>query len=156
MQEQKRTEAENCRRNEPENYHRTEMQKELIIKRLREKGCRITKQRLILLDIILSEECTCCKEIYYKAIKKDESIGTATVYRMVNTLEEIGAISRRSMYRIDCTGQGPEKKACTIELDDGTIIALSAHQWNQVVQSGLAACGYGSSRKVRRVAAVTN
>ena len=38
------------------NYRRTRMQKELIIEKLREKGCRITKQRLMLLDIILEEK----------------------------------------------------------------------------------------------------
>ena len=36
---------------------RTEMQKEIVISRLRERGCRITRQRMILLDIILGEEC---------------------------------------------------------------------------------------------------
>ena len=40
------------------NSHRTEMQKELVIQKLREKGCRITKQRQILLDVILQEEST--------------------------------------------------------------------------------------------------
>lgn len=64
------------------------MQKDLVIEKLREQGCRITKQRRMLLDIILEEECSCCKEIYYKAVKIDPSIGTATVYRMINTLEE--------------------------------------------------------------------
>lgn len=81
-----------------------ERRKEEILKKLREHGCRITKQRKILLDIILEEECSCCKEIYYKAVKKDKNIGTATVYRMINTLEEIGVISRRNMYRIDSPG----------------------------------------------------
>lgn len=47
---------------------RTEMQKEIVISRLRERGCRITRQRMILLDIILGEECSSCKEIYYKAV----------------------------------------------------------------------------------------
>lgn len=75
-------------------------QKQIIINRLKEDGCRITKQRLMLLDIILEDECSSCKEIYYRATKKDPSIGTATVYRMINTLEEIGAISRKNMYKI--------------------------------------------------------
>ena len=83
-----------------EGYQRTKMQKEIIIERLRERGCRITKQRLMLLDIILEDECSSCKEIYYRASKKDPSIGTATVYRMINTLEDIGAISRKNMYKI--------------------------------------------------------
>ena len=69
--------------------------KEAIVQKLKASGCRITKQRLMLLDIILEEDCSCCKEIYYKASRLDDRIGTATVYRMVNTLEEIGAISRK-------------------------------------------------------------
>ena len=88
------------KRQDDGSYHRTQMQKELVIQKLREKGCRITKQRLMLLDIILEEDCSCCKEIYYRAVKKDARIGTATVYRMVNTLEEIGAISRKNMYKV--------------------------------------------------------
>ena len=75
-------------------------QKQIIIERLKEDDCRITKQRLMLLDIILEDECSSCKEIYYRASKKDPSIGTATVYRMINTLEDIGAISRKNMYKI--------------------------------------------------------
>ena len=42
------------------------MQKEAIIQKLKERGCRITKQRLMLLDIIMEEDYSCCKEIYYK------------------------------------------------------------------------------------------
>ena len=79
------------------------MQKEAILNRLRQRGCRITKQRMLLLDIILEEECSSCKEIYYKASKIDSSIGSATVYRMINMLEEIGAINRRNMYKVSCT-----------------------------------------------------
>ncbi len=75
-------------------------QKEIIVQKLRERGCRITKQRLILLDIILEDEYSSCKEIYYRASKIDSKIGTATVYRMINTLEEIGAINRKNMYKI--------------------------------------------------------
>ena len=60
-----------------------------MLQRLKEKGCRITKQRKILIDIILQGECTSCKEIYYKAAEKDPSIGAATVYRMINLMEEI-------------------------------------------------------------------
>ena len=77
------------------------MRKEMIIQRLKECGCRITKQRLLLLDIILEEDCCCCKEIYYKASKKDQNIGPATGYRMMKTLEEIGAITRRSTFTVN-------------------------------------------------------
>ena len=35
-----------------ENYYRTQMQKDRIVERLKENGCRITKQRMVLMDII--------------------------------------------------------------------------------------------------------
>lgn len=75
--------------------------KKVIMEQLREKGCRITSQRKLLIDIILQDECSSCKEIYYKAAKKDPAIGLATVYRMVKTLEDAGFIQRKNMYRID-------------------------------------------------------
>ena len=104
------------------------MQKEpksIIISKLRERGCRITRQRRIILDIILDEDCSCCKEIYYKACKQDSSIGAATVYRMVNTLEEIGVINRKNMYKY--TGSDIDEElecvpCCRMELDDGTVL----------------------------------
>lgn len=70
-------------------------QKQEILTILKEKGYRITSQRKLLIDIIFDEDCSCCKEIYYKAHKRDQTMGIATVYRMLNTLEEIGAIDRR-------------------------------------------------------------
>ena len=86
-------------------YQRSSMQRSAIVDRLRREGCRITKQRKIILDIILQEECTCCKEIYFLASKKDPNIGMATVYRMINLLEEIGALKRKSAYRIFSQGE---------------------------------------------------
>ena len=134
-----------------ENYYRTQMQKDRIVDRLKENGCRITKQRMILLDVILSGNCTSCKEIYYKAVKADAKIGTATVYRMVNTLEEIGAITRNSMYQIACARECEIEDACTVELDDDTIYHLSAKKWNTVVREGLKACGYMDTQNIRAV-----
>ena len=117
------------------------MQKDLIIQKLREQGCRITKQRLMILDIILQEECSCCKEIYYKASKLDSRIGSATVYRMINTLEEIGAISRKNMYKVSCSMDCAADcgHACTIELEDGSKLQFSEQKMSQIIQSGLAA-----------------
>ncbi|MBO5452306.1 MAG: transcriptional repressor [Lachnospiraceae bacterium] len=124
------------------------MQKETVLQRLKENGCRITKQRKILLDIILQEECACSKEIYYKALEKDSSIGTATVYRMINLLEEIGAISRKNMYRISCGMNCEKKGGCIVELDDKSICRLSTDEWNKVISEGLRCCGYVDTQKV--------
>lgn len=126
------------------------MQKDMIIQKLKAKGCRITKQRQIILDIILEQECSCCKEIYYRASLQDKKIGFATVYRMVNTLEEIGAISRKNMYRImDDTLDGTYE----VKLDDDTLLELSAGNWRQIVETGLEQCGYMNGRTVRSIMA---
>ncbi|MCR5654702.1 MAG: transcriptional repressor [Lachnospiraceae bacterium] len=130
------------------NYQRTKMQRDIIIQRLKEKGCRVTKQRLMLLDIILEEECSCCKEIYYKASKIDGNIGTATVYRMINTLEEIGAISRKNMYKISCGKSCDVELACSIDFSDGSVAELNAKQWFDVIHAGLEQCGILHERNI--------
>ncbi len=134
-----------------ESYHITKMQREIVIQKLKEQGCRITKQRLMLLDIILEEECSCCKEIYYKASRMDKKIGLATVYRMIKTLEEIGAISRKNMYKIACGSACEKENVCTIEFADDSIIELSGEKWNQIIRTGLSACGYMSGKNIRSV-----
>lgn len=136
-----------------ENYHRTEMQKEIVIQKLRERGCRITQQRQILLEIILQEDCSSCKEIYYKAVSLDGGIGIATVYRMVSLLEDIGAISRKNMYKISCCMDCNKENACMIELDDNTMCQLSAQNWYKVISEGLRACGYVNGQRVVSVMA---
>ncbi|MDE5781108.1 MAG: transcriptional repressor [Lachnospiraceae bacterium] len=134
-----------------QDFEKTQMKKEIVIQKLRERGCRITKQRLILLDIILEENCSCCKEIYYKASRMDDKIGSATVYRMINILEEIGAINRKNMYRISCDTKCGMQDTCTIHFDDDSVIELSANKYNQIIQTGLSVCGYVSGKKVRNV-----
>ena len=82
----------------------TVSRKDEIIEQLKQNGCRITRQRKILIDIILENDCASCKEIFYKASQEDRKIGAATVYRMINALEEIGAIKT-------CTGSSAGKHA---------------------------------------------
>ena len=78
--------------------------KNYILRELKKGGCRITSQRQVLIDVILRDECGSCKEIYYQAIKEDPTLGLATVYRMVKTMEEAGLIRRKNMYRVDFEG----------------------------------------------------
>ena len=139
-----------------------EERREQILQMLRDHGCRITRQRKILLDIILEEECSCCKEIYYKASGQDTKIGFATVYRMVNMLEEIGAISRKNMYKVACeelcengSCEAEKKKAansCIVELSDRTTYCLSAEKLDAVFQAGLKACGYIEDQEIKKIA----
>ena len=134
---------------------RSQMKKEAVVDLLKEKGCRITRQRLLLLDIILSGECTCCKEIYYKAVELDSKIGTATVYRMINTLESIGAISRKNFYRIGLDNtEYEELSGCRIEFENHTSIELRNGNLKKVLLSGLAACGYKGKEQIKSLITV--
>ena len=76
------------------------------------------------------------------------TIGPATVYRMVNTLEQIGAISRKNMYRISDEGN---KMECMVELEDGTVLDLPEDKWTAVIKTGLDACGFSGGQNVRNI-----
>ena len=124
--------------------------KDEIIERLKENGCRITKQRKILIDIILENDCASCKEIFYKASQEVKKIGVATVYRMINALEEIGAISRKNMYRIE-SGENCEG-GCDIVLEDDTVFRVPKEKLDQIVRDGARRCGYLSDgKKISRI-----
>lgn len=125
--------------------------KEQIIEKLKENGCRITKQRKMLIEVILENECSSCKEIYYKASKMNSKIGVATVYRMINALEEVGAINRKNMYRVECRQECMSKGGCEIVLDDCTTYHLSEGNWNYVVREGLKRCGYLKNQKIAEI-----
>lgn len=125
------------------------MQKSTIIEKLREQGFRITKQRELLIDIILSDTCKCCKEVYFEATRQEPGIGMATVYRTVEALEKIGALKRRIPYQV-CT----EKKlfpGCMVELEDGSVIKLEPDMMETVLEGGILQCGLTEGRQVKEL-----
>ena len=142
FEDEMETEVNSCR---DQQYQRSNMQRSAIMNRLRQAGCRITKQRKIILDIILQEECTCCKEIYFLASKRDPNIGMATI----NLLEEIGALKRKRAYRI-CNEESPVH-ICSVKLDDYTSIRLDGEKLRQVIEKGMESFGYLHDRRVRSV-----
>ena len=73
------------------------MSNEYVISLLKDKGFRITKQRRLIINIILSNDGASCKEIYHKVISQDNTIGSATVYRMIRLLEDIGVLKHIDM-----------------------------------------------------------
>ena len=146
FEDEMETEVNSCR---DQQYQRSNMQRSAIMNRLRQAGCRIAKQRKIILDIILQEECTCCKEIYFLASKRDPNIGMATIYRMINLLEEIGALKRKRAYRI-CNEESPVH-ICSVKLDDYTSIRLDGEKLRQVIEKGMESFGYLHDRRVRSV-----
>ena len=73
------------------------MSNEFVISLLKDKGFRITKQRRLIIEIILKNDGASCKEIYHKVVSKDSTIGSATVYRMIRLLEDIGVLKHIDM-----------------------------------------------------------
>lgn len=122
--------------------------REDIITELKKQGLRITSQRKLLLDVILENECSCCKEIYYQAVKKDPGIGAATVYRMVKTLEEIGIISRKNLYRIACDEVCGLQNGCVLILKNKEQISLSAEDFGEAMELILKKKGYEEESRV--------
>ena len=120
---------------------RAYLEKQAVIERLREQGFRITKQRERILDVILDGNCTSSKEIYSTVRKEDSSVGFATVYRMVNLLEEIGLISRKNMYRIPRHIFSDDNYFCLVQLSDRTELRFDAEEWRKIIESGLKAGG---------------
>ena len=126
------------------------MQKDEIIARLREKGFRITKQRELLIDIILEENHSCCKEIYVLAHKKDPGIGTATVYRTVTALEQIGALERKTAFQL-CGRERESRIYCLVEMEDDSTVELDDTAMERIIGKGLAGCGYSEGKGIKNI-----
>ena len=45
-------------------------QKKDIVNEFQRLGKRITKQRMVILDVILEQNWTDCKEVYYEAVQR--------------------------------------------------------------------------------------
>ena len=108
-------------------------------KLLRKRGFRVTKQRELILDIVFEHECASCKEIYYQAIQRDPGIGMATVYRMVNTLTDIGVLKVATLKPQTALGSG---SGCQILLKNQNKIVLNQTEWTEVLQNVLRRKGY--------------
>ena len=73
-------------------------QKKDIVSEFQRLGKRITKQRMVILDVILEQNWTDCKEVYYEAVQRDSTVGLSTVYRTIRMLEEMGVLKRVYQY----------------------------------------------------------
>ena len=126
------------------------MDKNIVIELLRKEGFRITRQRKILIDIILNEDCTCCKEIYYLASKQERGIGVATIYRTISALEKIGALKRKNPYQV-CGGNRMVNGKIFVELEDSSVVELDLPALHHVMETGLEKCGYSGGKGVKKI-----
>ena len=65
-------------------------QKKDIVNEFQRLGKRITKQRMVILDVILEQNWTDCKEVYYEAVQRDSTVGLSTVYRTKQECAQTG------------------------------------------------------------------
>jgi Fur family ferric uptake transcriptional regulator len=66
-------------------------------------GHSMTSQRRLLLELIRDAEGHIdAKELYRRASARDESIGSATVYRSLNLFKELGIIDERRLGKLRC------------------------------------------------------
>lgn len=131
-------------------YQKGNMDQNAILNLLRKRGYRITKQRQNLLEIILEENCSSCKEIYIKAAKKDSGIGMATIYRMMNLLEELGALKWKNQYCI-CDIELSHLEVCKVVLEDKSCVELKGQSLKTVFEKGMEQCGYLEGKKVKQI-----
>ena len=85
-----------------------------------------------------------------RAVEQDPGIGVSTVYRLVNSLEEIGAISRSDIHKIRCGSDGERAADYTVELDDGTCRSFSEKSFNAILLAGLKAGGFVNEQKIEK------
>lgn len=138
--------------NDNESLGRVMLDESAIIARLKEKGLRMTAPRKIIVNIVANEEFSCCKEVYFLAHKKDPNIGIATVYRMINTLEEIGAISKGNLTKNVCSGRCCDMSGgCTVVTDKSKQIILSEADIQEALKYIMEKNGYANVDEIKAV-----
>ena len=131
---------------------RAQLGKEDIYTMLKEQGFRLTEQRRTIVDVIVNEDYSCCKEVYIMAHKRDESIGIATVYRMIQVLEELGAISRKNLTKKACSGRCCDMKGgCTVVTDKSKQIFLSEEDIQEALKYIMDKNGYTNVDEIKAV-----
>lgn len=131
-----------------ERYQWVTREKEQILELLRQKGFRVTKQRRQILDVIFEYECASCKEIYYRAIQKNSRIGMATVYRMVNTLTDLGILKMASLKPETSRGPG---NGCEITLRSKEVVELTEGEWKELLSGALQKKGIHPRSEIEKV-----
>lgn len=121
----------------------TEQQKEEILAQFRKQGLRITKQRELIVDILLNHRFECKKAICYYVHQQDPTIGHATVYRMLQVLEQMGMLRPENSYQVQVEDDKKEK-FCIIILKNKKQVILSQSEWETAVIKELEKRGYSN------------
>ncbi len=108
------------------------------LRKLEDSGLRMTVQRRHIIDIMLKRQSASPKELWYEAREYVPDLGIATVYRLINRLEQIGLLSKQRNIGL----QAKEPVLGTVTDGRGNKYRVSpALTLNEVVQAGLVAKG---------------
>ena len=127
--------------------NKTEL-KNQIVEELKSKGHRITFQRRLILDTILSNETLMIKEVYYNVRKKDRSIGLATVYRFIKILQEAGIIDENEKFTFANANDNVECGDCSVTLKNGEVVNIDCCELYSAVKNILVNKGYNDDLKI--------
>lgn len=126
--------------------------KNQIVEELKAKGFRITFQRRLILDTILSNETLMIKEVYYNVRKKDRSIGLATVYRFIKILQEAGIIDENEKFTfaeggLECIECGD----CSVTLQNGETVNINCNELYSAIRNILINKGYDKNLEISSI-----
>jgi len=107
-----------------------------LIARLRQKGLRLTPQRLVVLKTIIgNKEHLSAEEIYDRVHADFPMIGLATIYKTIAMLKEMGEITEiyysNEGARYDASGETPHPHFictqcnCVIDIEGDALIQMS-------------------------------
>ena len=114
-------------------------------KTLRKAGLRITRPRQVILRILTeAKDHPDAAEIFQRAVKQDQSLSLATVYRTMKVLEESGAIQRHAF------GDGPARFENAdqdhhdhlIDVDTGDVVEFTSQRIEEIQDEIAAKLGY--------------
>ncbi len=109
------------------NNRNTQRLTDETIRLLEKNGLRMTVQRRKIIEILTSSKCTSPKELWYEAKEYVPDLGIATVYRLINRLEQIGLLSKNRAIGMQVTkpklGSITDERGRSI-LNEGSVIDL--------------------------------
>ena len=107
------------------------------LRKLEASGLRMTVQRRHIIEILTSSNCTSPKELWYEAKQYVPDLGIATVYRLINRLEQIGVLSKNRNI-----GMQPVTPVVGALSDvRGKVLKSESLNLNELVRMGLIAKG---------------
>ena len=78
----------------------------------------------------------------------------ATIYRMINVLEEVGAIRRENMYRVCAPQEDTTADECVVRLADEQVVELDKAALQRIIERGMESCGYLNAKNNNKIKSI--